>query len=430
MEMSSGRRLIHPRDSGLAPPTLRSIMRPMWVRAALPKIRRRLERAWARRADDLGTPPPPEGWLRDPRVVEKLIDEVREYLRAASIFDDSGDGADPVRGVVLRATGREVFLHEPIDMLAQAAVARALEPHIEPRLGPTVLAYRRGRHRLTGPYLARVLTRCHLPYAAKADIRKYFDSVTTAHVETSLRATVPGVADEVVAVVAYFLGASIYRDADHPHVLDGTAPRFEPSRHTLLQGSLIAPLLSNVVGHYAFDVPFARAFQRRRVLLLRYADDLLVLGDEPGFVVDALDVLHELAERAGLRLHPDKTMDAPVDLRETRIEWLGKSIGAGTVRTPPHQLLKLWNAVTELDVDARASRRITTSALVELILDPHDAVLDLRAEAFAASEGHDRLICDAQLRMERRRTKKRFFGDSHRVLEAIAAAKPELGIRS
>ena len=76
------------------------------------------------------------------------------------------------------------------------------------------------------------------------------------------------------------------------------------------QGAVVSPLIANVYLHYVLDL-WADAWRRRvakgDVIIVRYADDL-VMGFQHR--VDALRFLREFKERLekfGLELHPDKT---------------------------------------------------------------------------------------------------------------------------
>src|SRR6201997_1755335 len=77
------------------------------------------------------------------------------------------------------------------------------------------------------------------------------------------------------------------------------------------QGSVASPLLSNVYLHYVFDL-WAERWRRREasgdVIIVRYADDIIV-GFE--YETDARrfwDAMRERLEEYALSLHPDKTL--------------------------------------------------------------------------------------------------------------------------
>jgi hypothetical protein len=76
------------------------------------------------------------------------------------------------------------------------------------------------------------------------------------------------------------------------------------------QGSVASPLLANIYLHYVFDL-WAERWRRREatgdMIIVRYADDL-VLGFQ--YESDArrfLDALRVRFEEFALQLHPDKT---------------------------------------------------------------------------------------------------------------------------
>src|SRR6266436_4874216 len=76
------------------------------------------------------------------------------------------------------------------------------------------------------------------------------------------------------------------------------------------QGSVISPLLANIYLHYVFDL-WAERWRRREatgdMIIVRYADDLVVGFEHE---TDARRFLDEMRERLGkyaLTLHPEKT---------------------------------------------------------------------------------------------------------------------------
>ena len=78
------------------------------------------------------------------------------------------------------------------------------------------------------------------------------------------------------------------------------------------QGGVISPLLANIFLH-AFDVEVQR---RGLGLLVRYADDFVIMCRTPDRAEAALTVARDILGSMGLELHPGKTR--VVDLREGR----------------------------------------------------------------------------------------------------------------
>ena len=76
------------------------------------------------------------------------------------------------------------------------------------------------------------------------------------------------------------------------------------------QGSVISPLLANIYLHYCFDL-WAERWRRREaqgdMIVVRYADDLVVGFEHEGDARRFLDAMRERLGEFALSLHPDKT---------------------------------------------------------------------------------------------------------------------------
>jgi len=76
------------------------------------------------------------------------------------------------------------------------------------------------------------------------------------------------------------------------------------------QGSVISPLLANVYLHYSLDL-WAERWRRREatgnMIIVRYADDLVVGFEHEGDARRFWDALRERLQEFSLSLHPDKT---------------------------------------------------------------------------------------------------------------------------
>src|SRR6201997_3507452 len=76
------------------------------------------------------------------------------------------------------------------------------------------------------------------------------------------------------------------------------------------QGSVISPLLANVYLHYCFDL-WAERWRRQEaygdMIIVRYADDLVVGFEHEDDARRFLDAMRERFEAYALTLHPDKT---------------------------------------------------------------------------------------------------------------------------
>ncbi len=75
------------------------------------------------------------------------------------------------------------------------------------------------------------------------------------------------------------------------------------------QGSVASPLLANVYLHYVFDL-WVEAWRQKtkgEVIVVRYADDLVVGFEQRTEAEQFLEAFRERLAKFGLELHPDKT---------------------------------------------------------------------------------------------------------------------------
>src|SRR6266851_6336809 len=134
-------------------------------------------------------------------------------------------------------------------------------------------------------------------YIFDADLRSFFDSVSQQWLIRFLKHRINDT--RMLRLIQKWLKAGVLEDGVVTVSDRGTG-----------QGSVISPLLANVYLHYVFDL-WAERWRRRKVtgdmIIVRYADDLVV-GFE--YESDARRFLDEMRERLGkysLSLHPEKT---------------------------------------------------------------------------------------------------------------------------
>ena len=88
------------------------------------------------------------------------------------------------------------------------------------------------------------------------------------------------------------------------------------------QGAVISPLLSNI-----YLDPLDHLMAERGFEMVRYADDFVVLCRSPQEAAEALAVVRDWTENAGLTLHPAKTR--LVDAETDGFDFLGYHFGQG-----------------------------------------------------------------------------------------------------
>jgi group II intron reverse transcriptase/maturase len=155
---------------------------------------------------------------------------------------------------------------------------------------------KRSQHNALDALYTGLLTK-KVNWVLDLDIRGFFDAISH---EWLVKFIEHRIADRrVVRLIQKWLNTGVLEDGKRIRMEEGTP-----------QGGSASPLLANIYLHYVFDL-WAQAWRRKQahgdVIVVRYADDIVV-----GFQseADAKQFLAELTERFrkfSLELHPDKT---------------------------------------------------------------------------------------------------------------------------
>jgi group II intron reverse transcriptase/maturase len=134
-------------------------------------------------------------------------------------------------------------------------------------------------------------------YVLDADIRSFFDSVSQSWLVRFLEHRIAD--PRIIRLIQKWLKAGVLEDGVVSVSDTGTG-----------QGSVISPLLANVYLHYSFDL-WAERWRRREatgdVIVVRYADDLVVGFEYESDARRFWDAMHERLQEFSLSLHPEKT---------------------------------------------------------------------------------------------------------------------------
>jgi RNA-directed DNA polymerase len=188
------------------------------------------------------------------------------------------------------------------DKVLQRAVAMVLEAVYEQDFLDCSYGFRPGRsaHQALDAFQA-MATRMAGGWVIELDIRKYFDSIDHERLMAVLgRRVRDGV---LLRLIGKWLNAGVMEAGALRRTEAGTP-----------QGGVISPLLANIFLHEVLDVWFEQQVKprlRRRALLLRYADDAVMLFESEEDAQRVMAVLPKRFERYGLTLHSDKTRLVP-----------------------------------------------------------------------------------------------------------------------
>jgi RNA-directed DNA polymerase len=310
---------VHPRPRRLA-----DWINPTGVRkvhSLVDKVyqRKNLEMAWEKVKANRGS-----GGV-DGQNLEAFAAQLDQQLdRLHSELKEDTYQPQPVRQVQIPKAGkpgefRMLGVPTIFDRVCQQALLNRLEPIFEPVFDEANFGYRRGRSTKDAMRKVWKEIQSGREWIVDADLKDFFGSVDH---EKLLTLVAQRIADgRVLRLIRAMLKAGSYGKG-----------RLFPSERGTPQGSVVSPLLSNIL-----LTPFDQEMRRKGYQLTRFADDWVVTcasaAEARAAIAAALRILSELS----VQLHPQKTRVVHV---QRGFEFLGYLVRRGRqLKLPPSKIV-------------------------------------------------------------------------------------------
>lgn len=282
------------------------------------------------------------GWLRvkankgsagsDRQSIDEFESKLESNLR--QLEEELGSGRyrpRPIRRVYIDKPGskeqRPLGIPTVRDRVVQAALRLAIEPIFEREFLAGSYGFRPGLGckdalREVERHLAAGYT-----HVVDADLKAYFDSISHDLLMNDVRTRIAD--GRVLDLIELFLKQEVLEDM----------ALWSPEQGTP-QGAVISPLLSNLFLH-SVDKAMARA----GYVMIRYADDFVVLCPSREMASSALNHVKELITAKGLTLHPVKTRLVDASEAGVGFDFLGYHFECGTRWPRDKSLRKLKDSI-------------------------------------------------------------------------------------
>ncbi len=184
------------------------------------------------------------------------------------------------------------------DKIVQKGIARILEAIYEADFCDCSYGFRpqRSCHQALQA-VDQTIMRKPVNYVIEADIQGFFDHVSHDWMMQFLQVRVRD--RSLLLLIRRFLKAGYIESG-----------QWHPTEEGTPQGGNLSPLLANLFLHYVLDLWWERKVQptvRGTCVLVRYADDFVLLVQDRRDAENLEKLLHERFAKFGLTLHPDKT---------------------------------------------------------------------------------------------------------------------------
>lgn len=239
----------------------------------------------------------------------------------------------PIRRVYIDKAGskekRPLGIPTVRDRVVQAALRLVIEPIFEREFMPRSYGFRPGRGCKDALREVEHYLKAGYTYVVDADLKAYFDSIPHERLMDDVRTRIAD--GRVLELIGMFMKQQVLEDMK----------LWTPERGTP-QGAVISPLLANLYLH-SVDMAMSKA----GYIMVRYADDFVVLCRTHNEAEDALALVQSLVTEKGLTLHPVKTRLVDATIYGVGFDFLGYHFECGTRWPRKKSLKKLKDSIRE-----------------------------------------------------------------------------------
>lgn len=236
------------------------------------------------------------------RTVSTRLERLQKELRTGTYRPEAIRRVEIAKG---DGKLRPLGIPTVTDRVVQAAVLEVIEPIFEHQFEDRSFGFRPGRGCKDALRELHRWLEAGYVHVVDADLQSYFDTINHGRLRALLHERIKD--GTVLDLIDRFLTQQIVSEC----------ARWTPEQGTP-QGAVLSPLLANVYLH-----PLDRQMREKGYLMLRYADDFVVLCRDAQTAKQALAQVQSWVAQAELVLHPEKTRIADLSQDGGYVDFLG-----------------------------------------------------------------------------------------------------------